>query len=78
MGHTKTTGKRSTCRGVCFCAAAEQRRLPSGWLKRRLAITQTAEQRLVKMAARRVVVAAVAQPVSELQSSEADSDPSTH
>jgi len=46
---------------------AEQRRLPSGWLKRRL-------QRLVKMAARRVVVAAVAQAVSELQSSEADSD----
>jgi len=58
--------------GVCFCAAAEQRRLPSGWLKRRLAITQTAEQRLVKMAAHRVVVAAVAQAVSELQFSEAD------
>jgi len=60
--------------GVCFCAAAEQRRLPSGWLKRHLAITQTAEQRLVKMAARRVVVAAVAQAVSELQSSQADSN----
>jgi len=64
---------------MCFCAAAKQRRLPIGWLKRRLAITPIAEQEPVAMvaiqtmAARRVV-AAVAEAVSELQSGEADSD----
>ena len=67
--------------GRVFCSAAGQCGLSSGWLEKCWAITQYAEQRSVamwaswrKMAAHRVVIASVAQAVSELQSNEADSD----